>query len=452
MTCTIIFVISFLTTGYFNRPAHDDFDFIVKTSEYGITGATAYFYDTWNTRWSSILLASVFYKIYITYSTLLPFHIVTLAVSLLALFIFIKSLLSFLKFKSTTRSKIVLSLLAFAGIFYISFSISDSYYWINTSAMYLWNLVAFILFVGIFISKLHFINKLVISIITGIYIGGSSEPFIFILIPSLILFIYLFKIFYQKRNKNSLTILLLFVLCISGSFIYSYMGQGHVNRSEFLPDTTILLKAWILIKSVIKLLGIYLPGRMILAFLFSIPWYYVGLQAEKKSIKVFEDYTGPKLILILWGLFIVTSVVSLVPIVWLMSEMGPPRSWTHISWLLYFSTATTLLILGYKYKANTKLLKLLKRYYVLALFLFILPISIQIFNLSLNYSKAWDQRMNELKKYMESEKSGVITIKKKLPKSGFLHNAEITSNPQHFTNQHLKEYLGSEFEIVLVDP
>jgi tRNA A37 threonylcarbamoyladenosine synthetase subunit TsaC/SUA5/YrdC len=57
--------------------------------------------------------------------------------------------------------------------------------------------------------------------------------------------------------------------------------------------------------------------------------------------------------------------------------------------------------------------------------------------------------MEMLEKKVNEGNSAVVHIKNKLPETYVLHSAEITSNPHHFTNQHLKNYLGAEFDIVL---
>jgi hypothetical protein len=443
----LVFVTAFLVVGSLNRPAHDDLDFIYQASDKGIAGSVVHYYQTWNTRWASIFVSSLYYSSYIKIQSLLPFHFVTLLLLSGICYLLCKNIFGKLNIHSTRTETGVLAMLLVAGTFFSSFSIADAFYWVNTSSMYLWNLMAFMFLISIILSDQSNFIKLITAILMGVYIGGSSEPFVFlILITALPLMYYLII---RNVNKRTVTHLIVFTLMVILAFSISYLGEGHSNRSGFLPQTTIIQKSWILTKSAIKLFIIYLPKKVLITSLFAFSFYFVGQRSSNLFNKYFVGKTTLNLSLFLWVGFIILSILSITPVVLIMSEMGPERSWTQISWMLMICMSAQFYLLGARSSIHQDTVARLNKSVPWILLVFIVVTSSSETMRSVRYADKWDERMEMLYEYKNEGRTELLQIEQKLPETGWLHNAEITSNPDHFTNQHLKSYIKADFNIVL---
>jgi len=443
----IVFVIAFLTVGALNKPAHDDFDFIYQTSEKGVTGSVNYYYQSWNTRWASIFVASVFYYLYIKLQTLLPFHIITLVVLFGTCLLLLKNLFNKLSIVTSKKESAVFAMLLTSGIFFSSFSIPDAFYWVNTSCMYLWNLMSFMFLISMMLSDRSDFIKLIVVALTGVYIGGSSEPFVFLILITSLPTIYFLIV--QNTKKSTVTHLIVFTLMVLLAFSISYLGEGHSNRSGFLPQTTILEKSWILIKSSIKLIGLYLPQKILIAALFSIPFYFIGQRSSNQFSKYFVGRSTLNLSLRLWIGFIILSILSITPVVLIMSEMGPERSWTQISWMLMLCMSAQFYFLGARSSIHQDTVSRLSKSVPWILFVFIVVTSSSETIRSVRYAGMWDERMEMLYEHKNEGRTELVGLEQKLPETGWLHNAEISPDRTHFTNQHLRKYIGAEFKIEL---
>jgi hypothetical protein len=225
------------------------------------------------------------------------------------------------------------------------------------------------------------------------------------------------------------------------AFAISYAGEGHTVRSSFLPQTTLSFKIIVLIKAVIKMLFLFLPTKILPALLFAFPWFLFGMLQQHNFVSI-------QLIKSTGIIFIGLIVVSLAPISFIMSEMGPERAWTQIS--LYLTCYTSLLAcyagnaLRNKYQSH----KVVKLYAVIS-FLYILATGIpQVVNAK-KYCSAYEERMRILNEYKRNENKNMIVKLQPLPLSGWLHSSEISTHPENFTNQHLKKYLNLNFDVIV---
>lgn len=129
-----------------------------------------------------------------------------------------------------------------------------------------------------------------------------------------------------------------------------------------------------------------------------------------------------------------------------MSEAGPERSWTQLS--LYL-TAYCAFLSAYAGKHSKMQMQLstISRIFTIMMFLFVASSMIPKIREAALYAKAYDKRM-ELLNNMKMHSSGAIIVEvEPLPSSGWLHSAEISENPEHFSNRHLQNYLEVPFQI-----
>lgn len=432
----LAFLICFLLTAFYNRYASDDFEFLYQYRELGFSGSVGYFYDNWNTRWLAIGWMNIVFITEQKLGNLIYYH----AFSLFLLWISFYRLTA-LFLNTTVWVSIVSSFFMSMSFFYCCFSISDVFFWINTSTMYLYGTIAFIFALGAVFADRITVTDVVLLIVAGFYLGASYEPLVFTSMLAAVIYLWI-----QFRKHGSRVaakpvvikvILVLSVLMIA--FAISYAGDGHTIRSSFLPQTTFAFKLWVWFKAVIKMVVLELPSKFLIALLFSFPFFLSGMIApfKKLSFVLFKKVSI---------LFFVLVVISLLPISFIMSEMGPERAWTQISLYLVlyscFMAAYAGSVLKTKYDAD----KAVKLYALISL-LYVISTGVPEIIKSYYYSNAYEIRMQQLLKHDTDKNDNVNLVLKPLPETGWIHSAEISPDPNHFTNQHLKKYLRLDFQI-----
>lgn len=432
----LLFSAHYLLTSLFNRPAADDFEFLSVLNEKGIAGSVAHFYNTWNTRWAAIGFLNVILTIGQGLNTWFWYHLIALLLLWTAFFRIIKSL--------TGLSRSALFLLAgytSVALVYALFSIPQTLFWLNTSAMYFCSLIALLTAVGMYLNSPNKALTMIFIPLTALYIGGAYEPLAITLMVALSFYL-IFKI----RRTGTFTghgSLLLFLLFLIISFLVGYAGEGNRIRASFLPQTGWDYKLLAAGKSMVKMFFLMGPPKFFMALLFSFPWMLlVGWgHVPAPSIRLLKGATMALLLLIL---------ISLAPMSWLMSEMGPERALSQIS--LYLTGYAILLMawLGGKWQGllQGKMIALL---YLSLISLYITINAYQKIAADMEYAKAFDERMEKLYRYRDEGARKVMGVSP-LPLPGWLYSAEIDTSDGHFSNRHLQHYLQTDFLIVRSEP
>lgn len=431
-----IFVAGFALLAFFNRLASDDLECFAVYAEYGITGSVKYFYDHWNVRWCAIGTMNLIFAAYTHLPALWLYHLGSLALLWYGWYRLIVN--TGWIGNASSLQMVTLSGFTTIAFFFACFSISDVFFWINTSTMYLLSVIAFLHAAASIFSQRG--NALPASVIAvcGVYIGGSCEPF------TLVLFLTCVALLLSRNRLNLLqphhfsrVLLLAVFLCVS--FVITYQGQGHTIRAEFLPQTGITYKFWVFVKSFAKLMLVKCPEVLLPVLLFSFPWYLVG-----------RHYKWPALsqqnLKVVTLLFLMLAVLSLAPVVYVMSEAGPERAWTQLS--LYFTMYCAFVSAFAGAQSASKFqITFLNKVYGTLIILFLLAALVPKVRMAALYAQSYDQRMEFLQQQKDAAVTGVVKVQPLLP-SGWLHSAEITTDSSHYTNRHLKRFLKADFNIV----
>ncbi|MBL0341813.1 MAG: hypothetical protein IPP71_13290 [Bacteroidetes bacterium] len=134
----VAFVICFLMTAFYNRYASDDFEFLYQYRELGLGGSVKYFYDSWNTRWLAIGWMNIVFMLTGSLGSLLYYHLVSLVLLWFAFYRVIKNFV-----EAALIFRVITSGFMMVSFYYSCFSISDVFFWVNTSTMYLFGSIAF---------------------------------------------------------------------------------------------------------------------------------------------------------------------------------------------------------------------------------------------------------------------------------------------------------------------
>ena len=408
----------------------------VLDGEDGFTGGVKYFYDHWNVRWCAIGAMNLVFAGYALLPALWVYHLACLALLWYGWYRVITNA-GWLN-GAPRMQTVIISGCTTIAFFFSCFSISDVFFWINTSTMYLLSVIALLHAAASIIGHRNRALSSAVVVLCGWSIGGACEPFTLVLVLACAVLLLL-----QKKMKLSpplhYSLILLFMICLCLSFAVTYSGEGHVIRAQYLPQTRITYKFWVFLKSYAKMILIKYPSVLLPVLLFSFPWYVFGRHYRLPAL----NQRNLKVVTLL---FLTLTAFSLAPVVYVMSESGPERAWTQVSLYLTIYCAFVSAFAGAQSKTGLPPAFMNKVYGTLTV-LFLLAAFVPKVRMAAVYAESYDQRMAFLIRQKETSEVTVVKVSPLLP-SGWLHSAEITTDSLHYTNRHLKRYLKTEFSIV----
>lgn len=440
----LLFAVIFLLVASNYRLAADDLHHVVTVSKQGIWGATKYYYENWNSRWSSILVTNSFLQLGNNQTVLFSYFCASFLLGFTAFWSFISSISRAIRLPFTIGQTAVISLYLLAATFYNSFSKDDTWYWITVGPMYLWG--TFVAILGGSLLLQSWIPKVryVLVCLLFMYVGGASES---VALATLIVLFYIGL--RTGRDTNWIDRNALHVATVSSmvGFVVLLMGSGLEIRREHLPQFPISEKLLIGFWNYIKFNLIEIPKKLPLVILLMAPFGFFGrkhLQYQLVSVKdVF--WTNRKI----WILADLNIAILAMALGYVMCEMGPARTWFPIT-IMVLSVGT---VLAYQLgtwvylKTNGKLFQL-ATIALVAVFLAQMYFGFSQFSISRTYAKAVDERMLLIHSLPDTQH--LIELEK-LPESGWLMSSDIQADSTHFTNKHLGLFFGNEHTFVVQD-
>ncbi len=446
----VTFLLLYTLLSYNNRLATDDYFYFKNLNDHGIWNGMVASYSTWVSRWFAILFLNVVLKSYNLFHSLLPYHLFTIVALTMVVMNFIRAVAE--RFLQTTISYITLllySILLVASFYFFSFSISETWFWIAATTMYLWGII-------FFIAGITFIlrpgNKLLNQICCAccfLFIGGASESMaihILTLLAAGILYIlyqnkFSLQSFWKGKSHRMIFISALSLLL---ALLISYSGHGRVLRQSALPDTGIFSSFLVTVKSLVKLILFQLPLKIHWFIFFAVPWIFLGHQFESEKKESLEKIF--KRLVIFFLAFLLLSFISFIPASLFLGETGPYRTWIPVSLYLSLCCMVCGFYLGYKAEWNKKLLNRTFSAATLTLIVLMIINIISQKEITSMYSSAVDKRMSDLRELKEKGEKNTIALDA-LPPSGMLYSSEISADSSYFSNQHLKNFLDLKFDI-----
>ncbi len=442
------FLILYFILSINSRLSADDFFFLKNLEEYGWWQSMLVSWHSWVTRWTSILWLNSIFSFYNLTGNFLFFHIVTLLMLVFALYRFSVFSLDFIIRNSAYKSpgltaladlprhsRFAVSLLI--SFFILTAGIGETFFWITSSAMYLWGFIAVCFLIAEVLRGEKSVSSFMVCVLTASYIGGVAEA---IAIPCFILLLLILA--FQVRRKmfmpaTAVSIALLLFI----SILISYSGEGRVLRQSALPDISLLQSVILSFRSVAQIELYFLSEKFLFIILFFIAWMGFG---AKLPFKLNVNY---KLFAWVFISFALLCFIFIFPTSYLLGEIPPLRAWIFVGFLNCCLLAFAGVITG-AYFRRPVITSIISSTAVLVLVVMIGKIAIEQKQITTNYAVAVDKRMLLLKSYVDLGDNAAITLDP-LPDSGLLLSSEISSNPSDFRNQHLKKYYGLTNNILL---
>ncbi len=391
---------------------HDDLTLLKIVHEQGVVGGMQHFWLYWNTRWTALLWINCWYAQWDYLSPPIVYHLLTLLFMCGSFFRVLQSLeKKFLIRNLSFLERCTYSVICFTGLIAASYSIGDTWFWVNTSAMYGWNLGCMLYALAILLRARKNIDYLVLPLL-GLYIGGAGELSAVMLIAiSIVLFSGVVRIKQKIELRN-----ILFTGAIIGGFAIAFAGNGHEIRSAALPDIGFLQMFMRGIYFTFKTICFHSPLRIVITVLLLLP--LVTLANKQSSItlnwKIFLRREVLPLLLY-WFVFVMIHTCIITK---LMGDYGPPRAWSDIS-LLTMLMISWLVISASNYALILFSIKPIMMMVCIALAV----LCIQQENVLSKYSTALDERMNVFVKVDRDKQRDTLFFDEIAPVY-FLHSAD----------------------------
>lgn len=436
----LLFAVTFLGIGLFNRPSADDFHYMALVQEHGAWDAMLLHYHNWNPRWASTLVVNFFFSVWkdgVTLPLLPLLHILTMVLGWTALVLLVWAFRRRTAISLSPFQMSMLPLYLLAGLFHLSFGTGDTWYWLCSVPMYLWGVLAVALGFGLLLMKGGKWWR--IPAVAGVfaYVGGSSEP---VAVCALILLIYLGI---MRGTKGGKMFHVATMACLIG-FCVDAMGSGAQVRMAHLPQLPITEKLWIGLKNYGRLLFLRIPSVMpaMLAFLLPIAW--LGLrdrdsQAETVGAMYVRNRHG-------FALADLMALAISFMMGLLMSDVGPDRAWLPISAMLLTLGAVIAYQLGGWLDGRLR-----GRLFHLALMAQVMLLAYQAGELITElpkakvYAAAVDERMQTISEAVQQ--GDTVLALTPLPDAGWLQSAEVTTDTSHHLNRHLGLHFGGKVRL-----
>ncbi len=434
----ILFLGFLLLTFLFNRFAADDYFFIGELKTKSFIEIYQHLYFEWHGRWTSNFLLISFIQLHKLPFFLFFFNCLSVGCLYFGILRLLSSVSIFYKIQLPKKLISIYSGIALSVLFFCTVSPSDSWIWYTSSIVYLWSTTAFLFSIPIIFRERKSSADYILFVIGLIYIGGANEPLTALVIGFLCLLIL------KKKERN---ISVIGLVLIGTSFLINYLSPGTLNREEITPSLGSLDLILYTGYGSLKFLFFSIYKTFIPALLFALPFYFLGKNSQAMPFNF-----NPKKEL-LKGILMIGIVVVLnqLLVVYTLGGLAPDRSTITSSVIIAMVIIRYLFLLGNKGNLSTDFIYTTLTFNVVFLLGFALSYSV----IHYRYAKAVDERIemlnrkNEEQSLRKKEHSHLTLLVNPLPNSGYIYSSEITSDPKHYKNQHLKSGLGVQSEIVL---
>ena len=424
-TQAILFVMFLISCFFFNRFAVDDYYFIGEINSKTFSEIYKNLYTYWHGRWTSNFVLLSFIKLHKIPFFLFLFNCLSTLLLYLGIYTLLKTICKKLVFNINKYALKIYAIIFLSVFFFSTVNPNETWFWFTGSVVYLWSIIALIFSLTVLINTKNKWIHFILFALSLIYIGGANEPLSLFIIVGLLFLLF-------KGVKRNLVLLGLFLIVTS--FLINYLSSGTIHRDDITPSLSffdILLYSGY---GTIKYLFFDFYSTFLIAIIIAFPFYILGGKFTGK-LKWFKPLKH-----LFYGCLIVggfTFINNLLTI-FALGGLAPDRA------LISSSFVITIVIIGYLFllgsRGNLKTT-------VLAPILTIIILIVLTINSIITHNK-YAHQVDERISYILNSTEEIIKVKA-LPKSGYLYNTEITTDVKHYSNQHLKNGLGSGNDIIL---
>ena len=457
----LAFLLYFILMQWHNRPALEENSFICAIRQGGPWNLFRNIYLHSGGRWSGFaVLTIVYYFSSIAEKPWLPvfiYFVCLIGFLVASIRLLLKEF--FRKIMTTnvgSRKLLSWSIILTAAIYYSSFSITDDWYWMSSSFIYVLPLPFGIAGLALLLRDERTILQTLAMWICFVFVGSGAENISVSVFFGMIFFLGSVYINRKLTFKNilkdaimrkTLPVFIIFLFSMASSLLapgnfnrihyeQTFRGQnkleiippGKMDFNDKKPETDLVLQR----KNIVWL------------FLSAIG-FFIGAKSSSKSV---DHKQGKKLFRFLLLMTGISAIVTLAFMELVFHTLGPLRSWLPVT------TAVTFLIFYLSFRAGIFFrekipgLEIISSlYYFLVLVLFVMQISNHL-PLVRAHAMAYDERVAMLKGLERSGNKNTIELDP-LPISGILLPSEITADEKDVPNKKFAKAIGITFPVKL---
>ncbi len=412
----ILFLALYLILSFNNRFSFEDFYFIETLKrEGGFFEAVNFYYQNWTGRWMAFSYFYLWFGFVSKMSSLKVlvffYHVVSISVLSFSVHRIIKICFNKI-FKQVFSSLLLLnfSILFCSILYFFSFQIIENWWWICSTFFHIQSVVFLCLAISIIIAERSGLFNYFLLIVSGLYIGASSEVMAALIIVLAPVFVICFtkanwkkvvEFIFSSPGKKVLTLFVLIFL----SFISNVFSPGVLHRQQVLEGLSALPKvenkelfrfydSWDQPAIYVFFRPQYLlcVATLLIAF-FASNYFFKDLLNKEQVMRLRKIVIPGSLILIIGSLLITT----LVNIYAFKSNLGPLRSWIPASFLWLVSLFVIVFFLGIKSNINMRIRNIglagVMSFSVVALGTYL----VRQYQMTTTYANSYDKRWEALK-------------------------------------------------------
>lgn len=420
------------------RLAADDFYFLKNFEDYGWWNSMTLSWNSWISRWASVLLLNSVFALYKLTGNFLFYHMIMLIVLCFAIYRLCSYAIGFLIRRRILRREALadianlprhsrFSVLMLISFFFLTPDIGETFFWTTSTAMYLWGFIALCFLLAEVLKEDQSFQSFAICFLMALFTGGAAEA---VSIPAILL-VSIIIIFQLRRKSFRMTSLFSLIMLLISVGI-TYAGVGRAIRQGVLPEVSLWQTAIITMKSFLSVELFMVKQKTAWAVLLAGAWIgFMGNRSASKPLSL-------SFILKLAAWYGLLMVIFLLPACYLLGEIPPQRAWILISFLNTVCITGAGYVTG-MYLRRSYLTLLISSAAVIFLIAMNLKVAVDQKSIVTEYSRAVDSRMQFLSTLADPEDPSTIILER-LPASGMLTSSEIFIDTSDFRNRHLRNY------------
>ena len=434
------FLLLYFILSINSRLAADDFYFLKNFEMLGWWQSVIESWQSWVTRWASVLLLDLFFVIFRLTGGFLFIHIISLLMLCFALHQLSSSAIDFFLRHKISKSKGLMRLadLPQHSRFTVSFVISfflltpgtgEIFFWITSSSMYLWGFIALCLLLSEILNEDHSVSTYLVCIPAALFIGGAAEA---VSLPAAIILTVL--VFFQARKKYFSVSTILSLVLLATSIGFSYAGAGRALRLSALPDLGFADSLLVVGKSLALIEIEFVKEKIFWIILFFISW-----MGFADRIKLNVNFRAGFILRLLLA-YVVLCIVLVAPASILLGEVPPARARILIAFLNCSMICISGILAG-AWLQRSRAIVVVSSAAVIGVIAMIGKTALEQKEIAGQYAQAVDARLQFLTTLVQPDDSSTIFLEP-LPQNGMLMSSEISTDTADFRNEHLEKFLG----------
>jgi hypothetical protein len=449
LSVNFAFITLLLLLGYYNQFASDDYGLIYVKDTYGMWGGTKYMYFNWSTIWTNFLFAFPLIQFLQSTGSLFWYTLILISLLLFSVYKILSFIFSSFSVKANWFTRLNFTILFCATFFFLSFNKGESWFWITCSVEYLFSIVVLLLGVCTIISKSTSALNYFITALLFVYVGSCVLPLVLAVYVG---FICYYCFMFSKNNRGVKKYLVkkmsFAFMCFVISSVVMFFGPGKEKRMETLADPEISTGLLMGMKSIGKITLYDMPYVFPFFILFAILWGFLGNCLKNSGGQVLRRGSLKKFLFFTACSFTLLGLLTVFPASYILSDTPPYRALTQVYFGLAVICSTGGFVIGNHFIFSKKFNAILFVSSSLLLIFFIGETGYSQFNITSKYSEALDKRIKLLND-LNCNGNKKLVVLEKLPPSGMLYSAEISTDSLHYNNVNLKKGLKLNFNVKL---